>query len=154
MSLVIRRASPMDLDALHRIELECFTFESFSKQQIAATLKLPSFVNLIAMLDGEPVGFIMGATEMHKRENVGHIYSVDVKPAYRQRGIGSSLLEALEHIFIGQGVETCYLEVRIDNVAAKSLYSKHGYKLSETVKNYYGLGINGVRLKKDLKPNP
>jgi len=150
LSVIIRKATVMDLEDIHQIELKCFAREAFSRSHLEYFLRLPNFVNLIAISDGKPAGFIIGSVEHSVGENVGHIYSIDVKHECRRKGIGSSLLSAMESILAEKGVEKCYLEVRFDNVAAINLYLKHGYKTLETIKDYYGFGVNGIRLEKDL----
>jgi ribosomal-protein-alanine N-acetyltransferase len=140
-----------DLDDIDGIELECFTDESFSKELLKCFLTSPDFVTLIAVLDGEPAGFITGSIFHSKGKLAGHIFTLDVKRKFRRRGVGSTLLDALECVLAEKGVEVCYLEVRLDNVAAKRLYLKRGYKLLEVLEDYYGFGEPAVRLQKRLK---
>ncbi len=148
----MRNATLADLEAIYQIELECFTADAFSKQQFIAFLKAPNFVNFIATLNGKPAGFIIGTAENLRGQTACHIYSLGVRPEYRRRGIGSSLLDALERAFAEKGVKVCFLMVRVGNVAAERLYAKHGYMPFETVRGYYGLGVDGLRLGKELKP--
>jgi ribosomal-protein-alanine N-acetyltransferase len=149
--LSIRRASAEDLETLYRIEKECFLSEAFTKEQIEYFLRAPNFLNLIAELNGRPVGFVTGALEKYKGKVVGHIYSVDVLEKYRRRGVASRLIEELEKAFAQEGVRICYLEAKVDNIAARSLYKKLGYKTVEVLLNYYGSGAHGVRLRKRLR---
>ncbi len=154
MSVVtIRRASLKDLDELYTIEVECFGNEAFSKRKIEQSIKSSDFINLVAVSNGQPAGFIIGYIETLKDKNQGHIYTLDVKPKYRQKGIGFGLLEAAERFFVQNGVDSCHLEVKADNMPARRLYMKHGYRISAFLKNYYGLGADGLRLAKDLGTN-
>jgi len=150
LSITIQRATVDDLEMLYRIERECFTTEAFTKEQIAYLLQNPNAVSLVAQIDGEKAGFIIGLTYPSNRERIGHIYTIDVAVKHRRKGIGLKLLKELERIFIEKGVETCYLEVRIDNVAARKLYRKQGYIETELLKGYYPMGTHGVQLKKKL----
>ena len=153
--LSIRRASAEDLETIHKIEKECFLSEAFTKEQIEYFLAAPNVINLIAELNGKPVGFVTGALEKYEGEVVGHIYSVDVLEKYRRRGVASRLIEELEKAFAQEGVRTCYLEVKVDNIAARSLYEKLGYRAFEVLLNYYGIGAHGIRLRKRLSnPSP
>lgn len=150
MQIVTRKAEINDLERLYKIELECFDHEAFTKAQLAFFLKTPRFISLVAEVDGELVGFIIGSIEYYGNEKFGHIYSVDVSPKYRRRGVASKLLDEVERILVKNGAETCYLEVRTDNVSALSLYKKRDYVIMEALKNYYETGVNGFRLKKRL----
>jgi ribosomal-protein-alanine N-acetyltransferase len=136
------------LGSLLRIEAECFTEEAFSKDQLVYCLLAPDFVTFAALVDDEIIGFITGSIEMSAEENVGHVYTLDVKQVHRKRGIGSKLLEFFESALAEKGVKNFVLEVRVDNVPARRLYSKHGYKLLVRLKDYYDHNVDAVRLKK------
>ncbi|MBI5228808.1 GNAT family N-acetyltransferase [Candidatus Micrarchaeota archaeon] len=151
MSLKIEHAKFNDLDALHRIERECFTSEAFTKEHIAYLLESPNAVSLVAEANHEIVGFIVGMIENYGRTTVGHVYTIDVAFKHRRAGVGLRLLDELEHIFLERGVKTSYLEVRIDNKAARELYRKKGYTELEPLENFYAKGRHGLRMKKELK---
>ncbi len=151
MSVTIQRATVNDLETLYEIEKECFTTEAFTKEQIGYLLQNPNVVSLVAQMNGENVGFIIGLTYSGNRVRIGHICTIDVAVKHRRRGIGLKLLKELEKIFVEKGVETCYLEVRIDNVAALELYRKQGYIETGQLKGYYSMGIHGIRLEKKLE---
>jgi ribosomal-protein-alanine N-acetyltransferase len=136
------------LGSLLRIEAECFTEEAFSKDQLVYCLLAPDFVTFAALVDDEIIGFIIGSIEMSAEENVGHVYTLDVKQVHRKRGIGSKLLEFFESALAEKGVKNFVLEVRVDNVPARRLYSKHGYKPLVRLKDYYDHNVDAVRLKK------
>ncbi|MEM3193934.1 MAG: GNAT family N-acetyltransferase [Candidatus Bathyarchaeia archaeon] len=149
-NIVVRRAFPSDLDTLYRIEIECFGEDAFPKSYIRRIIEEPYFITLVALLNDEIVGFIIGALESFLGRLAGHIYSIDVKPEYRGMGVGSRLLGAMEEELKGAGAEICCLEVSVDNTAALNLYLKHNYRVIERLKNYYGIGRDGMRLVKKL----
>jgi len=151
MSLKIERAAQDYLDALYQIERECFTAEAFTREHIAALLGSPNTVSLVAKTDNKVVGFIIGLIETYDRVKVGHIYTIDVAIRHRRTGIGLKLLDELENIFLERGVKTSYLEVRVDNKAARELYRKKGYTELESLENYYSRGTRGLRMKKELR---
>lgn len=140
-----------DLEILYQIERECFTIEAFSKKHIALLLEDRNSVGLVAQIDGEVAGFIIGLIHsVIDGTKVGHVYTLDVAIKHRRKGVGMRLLKDLERILINRGVKTCYLEARTDNVAARELYHKHGYLEVEKLEDYYYKGVHGVRLKKVL----
>jgi len=150
VSITIRQATPEDLYALWEIEKECFTVEAFTKEQIEYLLEASTGVSLLAQINHEIVGFIISLIYPHNETRVGHVYTIDVLTRHRRKGVASRLLGELEKIFIVKGVKACYLEVRLDNVAARRLYKKHGYVEIEQLRDHYGRGAHGVRLKKLL----
>jgi len=150
-SLKIREAEQLDLDEIYRIEIECFAEESFTYSQLKYYLDSPNFITLIASVNGETAGFIVGSIEDADGERVGHIYTLDVKRKFRRVGVGSALLQALERFFIERGAVRSCLEVRSDNIAAKNLYLKLGYEPMEVIRDYYGLGLDAIRFEKALR---
>lgn len=151
MGFSIRNATIDDLDDLVLIEAECFMDDAFTKNQLEYCLKSSDFVTLVALLDEAVVGFVTGSVEFLGGETAGHVYTLDVKQCHRERGFGGKLLDAFESVLAGKGVGTIYLEVRVDNVPARRLYSKRGYRLLRTLKGYYEPKVDGVMLRKTLK---
>jgi ribosomal-protein-alanine N-acetyltransferase len=149
MSVTIEDASIRHLDRLYEIEKECFEREAFTKQQIAHLLTDYNSVSLVAKVNGEIVGFIIGMIYLERNSLTGHILTIDISLIHRQKGTAQKLLQEIEKIFTEKGVKACRLEVREDNIAALRLYQKFGYKKVAKLKNYYG-NAHGIYLKKDL----
>jgi ribosomal-protein-alanine acetyltransferase len=149
MALSIEDASTQHLDRLYEIEIECFKREAFTKRQIAGLLTYYNSVSLIAKVNDEIVGFIMGMLYVERNLLIGHILTIDVSVAHRQKGIAEKLLEEIEKIFKEKGANMSCLEVKEDNLAALSLYKKSGYKKIAKLKNYYG-NAHGIYFRKDL----
>jgi len=150
-SLEIREAKQSDLDEIYRIEIECFAEESFTYPQLKYYLDSPNFITLIASVNGEKAGFIVGSIEDAGGERVGHIYTLDVKRKFRRIGVGSALLKTLEKFFTKKGAVRSCLEARCDNIAAKNLYLKLGYEPVGIIRDYYRLGLDAIRFEKALK---
>lgn len=150
MPINIQQATVDDLETLYKIERECFTIEAFTKTEIAYLLEAPNAVSLIARVDDKIVGFTIGLIHGYDKIRTGHVYTIDVATKHRRRGVGLRLLKELEQIFIKRGVKICYLEARLDNVAARELYRKHGYAEAGRLRDYYSRGTHGIRLAKKL----
>ena len=149
MPITIEDASIRHLDRLYEIETECFDREAFTKQQIARLLTDYDSVGLVAKVNSEIVGFIIGTIFLERNSLTGHILTIDISPIHRRKGTAQKLLQEIEKIFKEKGVKACRLEVREDNIAALRLYQKLGYKKVAKLKNYYG-NAHGIYLKKDL----
>jgi len=150
MTSKIEPASVKDLNVLVKIEKESFTSEAYTRLQLAFLLLSPSTISYVARKDAETVGFIIAMKEQYGKESVGHIVTIDVSPKHRRTGIGLQLLDKLEQEFLAQNVKTVYLEVRVDNEAARKLYSRKGYVEVGPLENYYDKGRHGLRMKKAL----
>jgi len=153
LQITLEKAELGNLNELLGIERECFTREAFTREQIEILLRNQKAIALLARINGEVAGFIIGMIESHGTTKTGHVYTVDVGVEYRRQGVGIRLLQEMENAFVKKGAETSYLEVRVDNQAARRLYRKRGYVETEPLDDYYSSGVHGLRLKKQLKPN-
>jgi len=149
MRITIENASPQHLNTIWEIEKKCFEAEAFTKQQIVQLLTDPNSICLVAKLDRQIVGFIIGTIYRERKALSGHILTIDVLPTHRRKGIGLRLLQEIEKIFKEKNIKTCCLEVREDNTAALKLYKKLGYVQVGKLKMYY-LNANGIYLRKVL----
>ena len=149
MLAVLEDASSKDLNRLYEIEKECFNEEAFTKEQISQLLDDYNTVSLIARVQDEIAGFVIGMIHIERSTLRGHILTIDVGSAYRRKGIGTLLMDEIESIFRQKGVKASFLEVREDNTSAINLYLKLGYMIMGKLDNYYGK-IHGIYLKKTL----
>jgi len=149
MEITIEYAMSGLLGELYEIERQCFKLEAFSKAHLRALLSAYNSVGLVAKVNHQLAGFIIGVIEMDQNAPVGHILTIDVAPTFQRRGIAQKLLQAIEDIFRAQAITTCHLEVREDNTAALRLYEKSGYSKVAKLENYYPSG-HGLYLKKNL----
>jgi len=152
LSIHIKRATTDNLETLYSIERECFTLEAFTKEQLMYLLENSKSISLIAQIDNEIAGFIIGLIYDHGTIRTGQVYTIDVAIKHRRKGVGLELLKGLEQRFVENGVEICYLEARRENVAALELYRKHGYTEVDVLESFYSEGVDGVRLMKKLSP--
>lgn len=150
MPLTTREAKLDDLEVLYAIEKTCFTLEAFSKNQLALLLRNPNTIRLLAQIDGRVIGFIMALVYEGKKGKIGRIITLDVAVEARKKGVGLKLLKDIERILREQGIKTCVLEVRVDNVAARELYKKQGYVEIGRLKDFYPRA-DGVKMKKSLQ---
>ncbi|WP_114579491.1 GNAT family N-acetyltransferase [Saliphagus sp. LR7] len=86
----------------------------------------------LAIEDDAFVGFTTGEVQpsapVFERGATLAISEAYVRPEWRQQGIASSLLEALEMWADERGYETASLSVNADNHAAKALYECLGFE--------------------------
>ena len=65
------------------------------------------------------------------------ILTIAVSPEHRKKGLAKALLGAAHNILAEKGVNIIFLEVAIDNIAAKALYRYLGYEPFGTRPAYY-----------------
>lgn len=76
-------------------------------------------------------GFVMFSVESGRYELAvtrGIVENLYVVPEYRNRGIGSALLDAAESKLYARGVDVVTLDVLAANADARSFYERHGYR--------------------------
>lgn len=84
---------------------------------------------LVATLDAEVVGTIMGGYDGHR----GWIYSLAVDPKHRRRGIGSALVARVEELLRDRGSVKINVQLRGDNAAVAGFYEGLGYAVEDRV---------------------
>ncbi|MFP3951198.1 MAG: ribosomal protein S18-alanine N-acetyltransferase [Candidatus Bathyarchaeia archaeon] len=136
-----------DLNRVEHIELNTFPNPWTRRIFYNRYLDEPELF-LVACVNGEVVGYIVGATE--KGGTVGHIMNVAVNEGWKGRGIGTSLLRELEARFIDENVDLAYLEVRISNDRAQKLYRRLGYSKASRIEGYYN-DEDALLMVKDMK---
>lgn len=67
--------------------------------------------------------------ELADGRNRAYIYGFRVRPAYRNQGIGSLLLDIAEHDLKQRGFRWTVLNVARDNPDARRLYERRGYRV-------------------------
>ena len=149
MEVKIETATLKTLDKLYQIEGECFDQEAFTKQQIAYLLTDYNTIAFVAKADGDIAGFLIAQVEVEEDTQFGHIITVNVAHAYRQKGIARKLLSEIESLLKQKGISESRLEVREDNHPAIKLYHARGYQTIGKLERYYGTK-HGLYLKKTL----
>jgi ribosomal-protein-alanine N-acetyltransferase len=143
--MIVRRAELGDLPSIVEIESLCFPEDTAFPRRMFAYL-LEYSIALVACQPSAVLGFVMGYTSGRG----GAIYTLDVHPFFRRRGVGSLLLAAIEEELANRGAKAIRLEAAIENPEALALYRKAGYREREIVRNYYGQKKDAVRMWKTL----
>ncbi|MEM2143879.1 MAG: N-acetyltransferase [Candidatus Jordarchaeaceae archaeon] len=146
--VVIDKAELKDLNILHKIERESFPRNAFPKSFLKYLIIHHNSIFLNAKIKGEIVGFIAGLIQ--DAYPLSRIYTLEVKPEFRRKGIASKLLQTLENEFRKRGAIVSTLEVEVNNTAALNLYQKFGYKKVRVLEDYYGKNRNGFEMTKNL----
>ncbi len=113
---------------------------------------------IVAVLKGNVVGYVMSRVEygwsliskgLPLRK--GHIISVGVLPEARRVGIAyNMLLRAFRTLKYVYGASEVYLEVRVSNEPAISLYRKLGMEVISVVPRYYSDGEDAYIMARQL----
>jgi ribosomal protein S18 acetylase RimI-like enzyme len=99
------------------------------KKDIARKLKVNPELFLIGLIDGKVIATAMGGYEGHR----GWVNYLGVDPAYRKKGLGRKMMEALEKTLLARGCPKINLQVLVTNTEAMKFYERIGYKKDEVV---------------------
>ena len=148
LNLHIRLATKEDLDALLNLENICFKEETFQKRQLKYLLLKARSMVLVAEIDRN----IIGSMIILLRKNIlnARIYSFNVHPEHRRKGIGSSLMDTALDKLEKKGYKNITLEVGINNPIAWNLYRSKGFIVDKKLSNYYTNGDDALHLIKKL----
>jgi ribosomal-protein-alanine N-acetyltransferase len=142
---IVRRYRPGDAEGVFEICCQSPRAAQWPKESYDQAHSSGQIV-LIAELKGQVCGFLVVRIAGDEAE----ILNTAVDPAYRRKGIGTSLLEAA--ITAGQAhkVKSIYLEVRESNFAAISFYRQHGFEKAAERRQYYSSPAENAVLMKKL----
>ncbi|MFD6161514.1 GNAT family N-acetyltransferase [Nocardia sp. NPDC060256] len=90
-----------------------------------ARLSIPGSCNVIAVLDGRPVGMVSGFPG--PQTGVAELGTLWVGRSARGQGIGDCLVQAVEQWAMQLGVDVLLLTVSPDNKPAVALYRRNGF---------------------------
>lgn len=140
---VIRHATSQDIPSVIEINMKTLP-EHYSDYFYYEILSEFPETFLIAELNGQAVGYIMCRIEYgfsHLRRlglaRKGHVVSVAVLKEHRGKGVGTKLLQLAQEEMERKACTECYLEVRVSNLEAISLYRKLNYKTVGRMEGYY-----------------
>jgi GNAT superfamily N-acetyltransferase len=99
--------------------------EGDREQRWRGRLAIPGSYNVVAMLDGQPVGMASGVPG--DQDGVVELISMYVTPLGRGRGVGDGLVRAVEQWARQVGAGTLRLGVVEGNKNAWALYQRNGF---------------------------
>ena len=132
-TLSVRRMTGADVPKIHAIERECFAMP-WSEASIRHDLTENAVARWLVLADGEQV---LAYAAMWLVIDEGHVCNIAVAPAYRGRGYGRRITEALIALAREEGMALMTLEVRRSNAVAQALYHSLGFRDVGYRKRYY-----------------
>lgn len=140
MKVIYRLATVRDVEALARLEQECFSAHPWSEEELTESLLKYNYRFFVAAEvdeNGEETGNIFGYVGMYIVAAEGNIANVAVTAPARRQGIGRGLMQALCDYSRKTDCIALTLEVRVTNTPAKRLYESLGFESAGVRKNFY-----------------
>ena len=146
-NIIISTMELQDLNSIKNVLLKDFdnfwTYNVFKEE-----LSNPNSKYIVAKIDNTVVGF----AGIWKTVDVIHITNIVTKKIFRRNGIGSILLKNLINLSKNmEDVTSITLEVNENNIPAKKLYEKFGFKIVGLRKKYYNNTNDAILMTKILK---
>ena len=139
----VRRCEREDVQAVVGINMETLP-EHYSDYFYYEILAEFPETFLVAEFDGAVVGYVMCRVEYgfsHLKKlglaRKGHIVSIAVREQHRGKGVGTLLMKASQDAMVKKDATESYLEVRVTNGQAISLYQRLGYAVTSRLETYY-----------------
>jgi ribosomal-protein-alanine N-acetyltransferase len=129
---LLSEAGPRDAAALASLHAASFQ-RGWSEDEMERLLLDRAVVAHRATVGRSVVGFILSRIASDEAE----ILSVGISTRRRGRGLARSLLALHMRSLAGRGVRSVFLEVGDDNVAAKRLYDRAGFREVGRRQGYY-----------------
>ena len=129
----VRPMAEADLERVAGIESSAFS-TPWKATTFRNLLDRPGAVLLVLEVPSHPVA---GYAVLWCIQDQGELANIAVVPELRDRGLGTFLLDRLIEVAAGRGVESLYLEVRVSNLRAHSMYASRGFQEIGVRRDYY-----------------
>lgn len=145
----LRRADLADTSPITAIEQACFgEGQAFHRRQIRSLITNPHASCLVAVKDGQVIGWGVGLLRHGRKANSGRVYSLAVDPQAQGSGVGRSLIHRLIQQLQALSAGRIYLEVEASNERAISLYRSLGFAAVRVLPDYYGSTRPGLSMRR------
>lgn len=134
-----------DLGAIAALEAECFS-DPWNMRMLAESFLSGRFFGSLLEEDGAVTAY--GGMSVVADE--AEIQLIATAEMYRRCGRGGKVLEDLVKEAEKRGVKRIFLEVRVSNAPAMSLYLKHGFRGLYARVRYYPDGEDALVMVKEL----
>jgi ribosomal-protein-alanine N-acetyltransferase len=149
--ITYRQPTVLDVPVLTSLERSLFPDYPWSqaqfKEEIAGLGGTRQFI--LALNDGSIIGY---AGIMVVAAGVpADLLTIAILPDFRGQGLAQEMLAELESWAEAKGATEIILEVDTKNESAIRLYKFSRYEEISTRANYYGLGVDALIMRKELK---
>ncbi len=95
----------------------------------------------------QPIGFLLGVSQV---EGEARILMFAVDRPWRNRGVGTRLMDAFFVRARARALRRATLEVRVSNATAIRFYTRYEFSVTDLLRGYYSDGENGYQMARPL----
>ncbi|MBQ8291119.1 MAG: ribosomal protein S18-alanine N-acetyltransferase [Clostridia bacterium] len=132
MSLIVREITAADVENVVATEAACF-HQPWNRAAVESAISGFGFCGLVAEEDGVFCGYLLGLCIFETAE----VCRIAVRQTCRGRGVGGRILNCFLETAKQRNAEQVFLEVRVSNASAISLYKSRGFEISRIREKYY-----------------
>ncbi|HBT18787.1 MAG TPA: ribosomal-protein-alanine N-acetyltransferase [Clostridiaceae bacterium] len=137
--LTIVEFQPKHVDAVYEISVEAFPLP-WAKEELIREIINPRALNLVALVEEEVIGYVQCWYTYEDAD----IINIAVKNNWKRKGIGKVLLQGLIDALKAKGMRNIFLEVRVTNLPAQTLYKSFGFITLAKRERYYISGEDAL----------
>ncbi|WP_372999703.1 ribosomal protein S18-alanine N-acetyltransferase [Sulfurimonas sp.] len=146
--MIIRKAQSKDASNLFTLEQELFNLADYPLSKASFTYHIRNNMLYIAESNGIILGYIL---VLIKRRNA-KLYSIGVAQEHRGKKISIKLFNVILNSLEMMEFKELFLEVRVSNRVAISLYEQLGFSVLKSLKDFYRDGCDAYLMGINLKP--
>lgn len=149
--ITFRKAGFSDEAFITQLSGKVFSVFGPYEEMVPRWLMYDSTVTTIASLDNSPVGFTMLGDPFNRYDlrQVTELLAIAVDPKDHHRGIGELLLKEVDKKAVELGVSRILLHTAIENLPARRLFTKFGYRPWEIKRSFYPKGQDAIVMSKE-----
>jgi ribosomal-protein-alanine N-acetyltransferase len=148
--VLIRPLHLRDMDRILEIEEASFGEEAYDRNLFAEFLHKCGGLFLVAAGGRHICGYMVTCIGGRGQPGRAELVSVAVDPAFRGKGVASSLMTNTLRRLRLRRVERLTLVVRDGNAPARAFYDDFGFRKLRRVPRYYEDGEDGILMRKML----
>lgn len=131
--MILRLAEIDDADGIYQVETDSFSIPWSLPSVIHELEDKERKLYIVAEKDNTIIGYAGAWIVLDE----GQITNIAIKSSYRRQGYGTMLTRKLIKELFTLGMQEIFLEVRISNIPAISLYRRLGFTVKGVRKSYY-----------------
>ncbi len=134
--MLIRRMTLEDIPEVVEIEKQCFSLP-WSAKSFEDSISREDTIFLVCEESEKDDVVVTGYMGLYISFDEANVTNVAVSPSFRKKGCGEALVAAAKVEAKEAGAESIFLEVRVSNEPAISLYKKQGFEELGIRKKFY-----------------
>lgn len=131
--MILRLAEIDDADGIYQVETDSFSIPWSLPSVIHELEDKERKLYIVVEEDNTIIGYAGAWIVLDE----GQITNIAIKSSYRRQGYGTMLTRKLIKELFTLGMQEIFLEVRISNIPAISLYRRLGFTVKGVRKSYY-----------------